>query len=274
MNNDFKFSVLMSVYIKEKAEYLKQSLDSIFSQLLMPDQVVLVEDGPLNDELYSVIRSFSNNPIMKIVKIEKNMGLTNALNEGLKFCDNNLVARMDSDDIASRERFIKQIAAFKENPNCAIIGSDVIEFFEDSSLVNSKRVMPKTHEQIIEFSRKRNPFNHPSVMYKKDIILSVGGYEDFPYFEDYNLWVKVLQSGYETLNLAEYLVKMRTPLDFYKRRGGYKYFKHMRRFKKHLYSIGHMNLRQYAFNVFAHSAIALSPTFIRKIIYTRFLRKK
>ena len=134
--------------------------------------------------------------------------------------------------------------------------------------------MPKLFDEIFSFSQKRNPFNHPSVIYKKDVILSLGGYEVFPYFEDYNLWVKVLQAGHKTMNLPEFLVNMRTPLDFYKRRGGFKYFQHMKRFKRHLLEVGHMSKKQYIFNVFFHSLIALSPVFIRKIFYKTFLRKK
>jgi glycosyltransferase involved in cell wall biosynthesis len=101
-------SVLMSVYYKENPEYLQQALESIWdAQTLKPDEIVLVEDGPLTTELYSILTNWKNklDKILKRVPLEKNEGLTKALNMGIEHCSGEFIARMDSDDISCPNRF-------------------------------------------------------------------------------------------------------------------------------------------------------------------------
>ena len=168
------YSVLMSVYYKEKAIHLDESMQSIFNQTILTNDFVLVCDGTLTSELDTVIGKYQKKypNILNIKRLKTNKGLGNALNEGLNLCKNELVARMDSDDIAKIDRCEKELNAFNNNQNISIVGSAIEEFVENTNqVVNIKRV-PSDYLEIIKFSKKRNPFNHPSVMFKKSDIIS------------------------------------------------------------------------------------------------------
>ena len=178
-----KFSVLLSVYYKEKPNCLKESLSSIFNQRCLPTEVVLVEDGPLTCELNNVISEFLDKGLkIEIVRLAKNQGLGKALNEGLKHCSYDLVARMDTDDIAKPDRFERQIIAFRDHPELEVVGAWIDEFEGDVSNVISVRKLPENHSEIYQFAKKRNPINHPVVMFRKKAVLSVGGVSAFSLF--------------------------------------------------------------------------------------------
>lgn len=193
-----KYSVLMSIYKNEKPDYFKISLDSMINQTIKPDEIVLVKDGPLTADLEKIIHDYQEKlpSLFVVVTLKKNVGLGLALNEGLKVCKNELVARMDTDDISLPSRCEKQLMVFKEYPNTSILGSNIDEFSEHPSEIVSSRVVPEEHKEIIKFSRMRNPFNHPTVMYKKKDILESGGYGDFRRNQDYELFVRMLNNGY------------------------------------------------------------------------------
>lgn len=149
------FSVLLSVYKKERIDNLRQSLDSLFAQTIFPDEVILVEDGPLSDKLNNVVNEYqSNYSALKVVSLPVNQGLGKALNEGLKHCSHDLVARMDTDDIAKPERFEKQVKVFRKHPEVDVVGSWIDEFEGDISHVVSVRRLPECHEEILSFAKK------------------------------------------------------------------------------------------------------------------------
>lgn len=216
------YSVLMSVYHREKAEYLRAAMDSIWSQTIPTDNFVLVCDGPLNAELDAVIEEMeASHPELMVIHLEKNGGLGNALNEGIKHCKNKLVARMDSDDISRSDRCERQLKVFETHPEIDICSGTIIEFRDDVNNKVGKRELPETSEEIRAFSRKRNPFNHPAVMFKKAAVESASGYDEtYHLFEDYYLWIRMLRNGSVGHNLKEVLVYMRTTEDLYWRRGG------------------------------------------------------
>ena len=161
-----KYSVLMSVYYKEKAEFLRASMDSICAQTIPASDFVLVCDGLLNDELDTVIESFQDRlgDILQVVSLRENVGLGNALNVGLRYCKNEIVVRMDSDDISFAERCERQLEVFRNRPEISICSSTVLEFRNSTSELVGERRLPERHEAICVFSRKRNPFNHPAVI--------------------------------------------------------------------------------------------------------------
>ena len=203
-----KFSVLISVYCTEKPQYLDRALKSIWDeQLLKPNQIVLVKDGPLTEELENVIEFWKNRvgSIFDIISLELNVGLGEALNIGIKSCIHDLVARMDSDDISLPSRFLDQIKLFKEKTNLDIIGSNVGEFWEEESVV-AFRMVPMTNEDIIKKSKRKNPFNHPSVMYKKKAVLEAGGPQNFTGFDDYFLWIRMIKNGSKCENIQKVLL--------------------------------------------------------------------
>ena len=240
-------SVLMSVYHKEKPEYLKQAIESIQTQTLSTNDFVLVCDGPLNEQLDGVIATKQQEmgDTLNVVRLAKNGGLGNALNEGIKHCKNELVARMDSDDIAYSDRCEKQIAVFNAHPEVSICSGIVEEFATDPNTVDTRRVPPETNAEIVEFAKKRNPFNHPCVMYKKSAVEAVGSYQDFYLLEDYYLWLRMLMAGYQGYNIQEPLLHMRAGSDMYQRRAGWKYAKTQAKLFKFMKQQGFIGNGQY-----------------------------
>lgn len=263
------FSVLLSLYSKESPDFLRQSLDSIFNQTLPPDEVILVEDGPLTDELYAVLAKY---PQLKIVKLEKNGGLGKALNEGLKHCSFELVARMDTDDICFPDRFEKQIKFMEENPKISLLSGYIDEFNDNPNNIISTRTVPLKHEEIKKYLKKRNAFNHMAVMFKKGIVLDCGGYQSVPFFEDYNLWIRMIQKGCQVANIPQILVKARVGNDMIGRRHGLAYAKHEIFFLKLQFANGFLTKTDYLKLLFLRIPLRLIPKFALKLIY-KFLRK-
>ena len=269
-----EYSVLMSVYHKERPEYLKQAIESIQVQSLSTNDFVLVCDGPLNDELDAVIQTkqLEMGENLNVVRLAKNGGLGNALNEGIKHCKNELVARMDSDDIAYPDRCEKQIAVFNTHSEVSICSGIVEEFTTDPNTVDTRRVPPETNAEIIEFAKKRNPFNHPCVMYKKSAVKAVGSYQDFYLLEDYYLWLRILMAGYQGYNIQEPLLHMRAGSDMYKRRSGWKYAKTQAKLFKFMKQQGFIGNGQYIKSCVIRSGSALAPNWLRKFMFERVLR--
>ena len=184
---ELKFSVLMSVYKKENAEYFKQAMDSVINQTLAPEQIVLVRDGEVPELLQQTIDEYLEKfpELFTYVPLEQNGGLGNALNFGLNYCRNELVARMDTDDICVPDRFEKQVAFFKENPEIDIVGGNIAEFSESIEKIIDYRVVPKTQDEISKRIKTRSPLNHVTVMFKKTAVLNAGNYQPFHFVEDW-----------------------------------------------------------------------------------------
>ncbi|MBI6191593.1 glycosyltransferase [Providencia rettgeri] len=223
-----KFSVLLSVYKNERAECLELSLNSIaIEQTKKPNEIVLVKDGPLTKKLETIIVDFkkSTEIPVKIISLKNNVGLGNALNEGLRHCSHDWVFRMDTDDISLPHRFEKQINFIINNPKIAILGAHIEEYDNDMTVSIGVRKTPCTHSKIIDYIKSRNPFNHMTVAFRKDVIESVGGYQHHLYMEDYNLWIRVIAAGHQVGNIDEILVNVRGGDSMVKRRKGLVYIK-------------------------------------------------
>ena len=270
-----EYSVLMSVYHKEKPEDLKQAIDSFQAQALPTNNFVLVCDGPLNDALDRVIvaKQQEMGAVLNVVRLAKNGGLGNALNEGIKHCKNELVARMDSDDIAYPDRCERQIAVFNTHPEVSICSGIVEEFTTDPNIVDTRRVPPEINAEIVEFAKKRNPFNHPCVMYKKTAVEAAGSYQDFYLLEDYYLWLRMLMAGYQGYNIQEPLLHMRAGSEMYLRRAGWKYAKTQEKLFKFMKDSGFIRNGQYIKSCVIRSGSALAPNWLRKFMFEKVLRK-
>lgn len=267
------FSVLMSLYIKERPEFLCQSLDSIFSQSLCADEIILVEDGPLTDELYDALNKYnSNHPELKVVSLPVNGGLGNALNEGLKHCSNELVARMDTDDIAKPDRFEKQVKFMENNPDIGICSGWIEEFEGTIDNVKSIRKVPATHEEIGVYLKSRSPLNHPAVMFRKSCVEKAGGYKHFPLFEDWYLWARMFKSGAKFANFQESLLYFRTSADMIKRRGGITYARNSYKFQRELHRLGLISMSNAVKNGIIRGIVYLMPNRIRALVYKKLLR--
>lgn len=266
------FSVLLSIYKKEQSAYLKQSLDSLFTQTLFPSEIILVKDGLLTSELDCIIAEYVQKyPAIKVIPLEHNQGLGKALNEGLKHCSYNLVARMDTDDIAKPDRFEKQLQVFKEHPEIDVCSSWIEEFDENINNILSIKKLPENHQEIAHYAKHRCPVNHPVVMYKKDAVLRAGGYEGFP--EDYRLWIKMLMNGSKFYNIQESLLYFRFSKDMIKRRGGWKYAIDDIKSQISFYKMGFISLPTLLYNIIIRITIRLIPNSLRATIYKKFLRK-
>lgn len=266
-------SVLMSVYIKEKPEYLDKALESIFLQTRQADEIVLVEDGKLNKELYSVIQKYNNGSIkIKIVSLEQNMGLGKALNIGLLNCNYDLIARMDSDDIATLDRLYIQEKFMEENKDITVCGGNIAEFYEEGKVVRVKN-MPLEYKALYKYAKYRNPLNHMTVMFRKQDILDVGNYMHLNGLEDYYLWSRVLSSGKKAGNIDKILVYARINRDFSGRRGGYNYFKQYSKLRRLQYELKLLNYKEYIYAWILSFGVTMQPKFIRKLIYKIFLRR-
>lgn len=271
---EVKYSVLMSVYFKENPEFFRISVESMLNQTLSPSEIVIVCDGKLTEELDKVVEEFEENykDIVKVLRLEKNSGLANALNEGLKLCDCEYVARMDTDDVSVSDRMECQLRQMQE-ANADISSGTIEEFETDENVTKCKKTLPKSQEEILKYARRRNPFNHPCVVFKKSKVLEVGGYERYNLFEDYQLWLKMLSAGCVGLNLEKTLLKMRTGSGMYARRGGISYLKNAWKVERFKRKIGFSSRKDYVICMGAKVVFSLVPSSVREFFYKKFLRK-
>jgi len=259
----------MSVYYKEKPEYLQQSIESILHQTAPTDDFVLVCDGPLTPELDSVISKYAT---LHVVRLKENGGLGRALNEGMKHCQHDLIARMDSDDISRPDRCERELRVFRDHPDVDIVSGTIEEFITSPEEVYSKRVLPETSAEIVQFAKKRNPFNHPAVMYRKSAVEAAGGYRDFYLLEDYFLWIRMLLKGCEGYNIQEPVLWMRAGSDLYKRRSGWKYVESEKKLFSYMLKEKFINRGEYTSAVLSRAAGAMVPNSVRSFLYKRMLR--
>ena len=268
------FSVLMSIYKGENPNYLKQAFDSLIAQTLQPSEVLLIEDGPLTKELYDVINIYQKRyPILKTYVFHENVMLGRALAKGVLLCSNEIIARMDTDDIALPERFEKQYKYLKSHPRVSVVGS-AIEEFNDKKTLYSQKYMPKTTKQIRRYIKYRNPINHMTVMFRKADVLCAGNYRHYPLLEDYDLWNRMINKGYMLHNLSDILVKARTNENRYAKRGGFEYFKTFTKLRLLQYQLGILNKLELINSLIGTMIMTLTPNWSRKIAYHFFLRKQ
>lgn len=269
------YSVLMSLYIKEKPEYLRLAIDSMLNQTVKPDEIVIVEDGPLTDSLYAILDEYKAKypEIVRTVKNEKNLGLGLALNVGLKDCKNELVARMDTDDISKPDRCEKQLKVFAENMSFSIVGAYVDEFIDNPEKIESTRAVPVTNDEIYQFAKKRSAFNHPAVMYRKSRVLAFGGYANLRRNQDVDLFGRMLFGGCKAQNVPESLLLFRCNNDLAKRRKSWEntksYIDTIGNFRK----MGYSSFKDYAIVAVAQIGVFLMPAFLQHLVYKLFLRK-
>jgi len=268
------FSVLMSVYAKEQPKWLRLAAESVFSQTLKPAEVVLVEDGTLTEELETAVQELeTEHTELKVIRRKENQGLGYALNEGLKNCSHELVARMDTDDICKPWRFERQVDFMERNPDVAVLGAWIDEFTENINNIKSIRKTPQENAEIYEFGKRRNPINHPVVMFRKSAVEDSGGYLPIPLFEDYYLWARMLVHGYKFHNIQESLLYFRCSPDMYKRRGGIKYALVEIKFQRILQEIGYVSCARACKNICIRFATRIMPNSLRAWIYETFARK-
>ena len=269
-----EFSVLITVYEKEKPYNLRKSLLTSYRQTIKPKEIVLVCDGILTQDLYNEIENIKNLiPILKVYQLSTNVGSGPASCFGVEKCNTDLIARMDSDDYSEETRFEKQIKAFEENPNLIMVGTNILE--KNTEFTAFKTVPEKT-EEIREYSKFRNPFNNPSSMMKKEYILKVGNYRKFRYLEDYDLTMRLIHDNptKDFLNIQEPLVIMQTNNSSYLRRGGLLYVKTEFFLQIDFYRRGYISKVELCRNIFIRNIVRVMPNSMRKLIYKKKMRER
>lgn len=260
------FSVLLSVYKNERAEYFEQCLNSIYNQSLLSKDIIIVHDGPLTHELYQVLDKWRLLlPIIEVV-LQNNVGLGEALNAGLTHCKYDLVARVDTDDINIPTRFELQYKYMKEHEDIALCGSHIDEFDTDPLITTSHRKVP-LNKDFNNSIFKRNPINHMTVMFRKSAVLDVGGYQHLRFMEDYFLWVRMYVKGYKLVNLDTVLVKARTGNGMLERRKGLNYYRSELTFMNKVLKMNIKNKPKIMVTFLIRSHIRLLPQSALKKVY-------
>lgn len=271
-----QLSVLMSLYIKEKPEYAKACFDSLLRQTVQADGWLIVEDGPLSEEMYTLLNKYQSDypDLIKRVPLKKNQGLGLALRAGVPKCKNELIARMDTDDIAREDRFEKQLKMFEQNPELDICGSNIDEFEVSPDVIIAKRTVPLRHKEIAKYQKRRDAFNHMTVMFKKSAVLKAGNYKSCPLMEDTYLWVRMIQSGSNCANIGESLVYARIGHDLFERRGGIAYFKKYYHGRKQVYQTGFIGTYDYCISLIVQLGICLLPNKLRGLVFKKSLHRE
>lgn len=264
----------MSVYFKERPEWLQEAINSVLNQTVPPSEIVLVEDGPLTEVLYNVIAQYKQNPIFTIIPLEKNVGLGLALREGIMQCKNELIARMDTDDISEPNRCEKELQKLIEDRSLDIVGCWENEFWGNSTIdVFSCHKVPENHDEIKKFMQRRCALLHPTVIFKKTAVLKAGNYQHRPLFEDYDLFVRMLQTGSKCYNIQEGLYFLRVNPNLFKRRGGFKYGLTQLKFKYEMYRSGFSSFLDFFISGLGHFCVCLMPNKGRSLFYKTILRR-
>lgn len=269
------FSVCISVYINDKPQDFRVAMNSVIQQTLPPSEIVLVVDGPICKELEEVIEELKNEEVpLKVIQLKENKGHAIARQTGIENVSYDLVAIMDSDDIAEPDRFEKQIKCFEKEPDLSVLGGQIDEFVDSIDNVVGIRGVPLEHHEICQYLKSRCPMNQVTVMMKKKDVLSVGGYCAWYCDEDYYLWIRMLQAGYKFSNLSDRLVHVRVGKEMYSRRGGMKYFKSEARLQKYMWNKGIINVYRYMFNVSIRIVVQVfMPNALRSIAFQKLFRK-
>lgn len=261
------FSVLMAVYKNDSPAYLLKAIASVLEQTLKPNQFVIVGDGPLPDEIIALIEDFSCRcSAIKFIPLAANVGLGAALNEGLKHCEYEFVARMDADDICLPDRFAKQVAFMQAHPDVAVSSGAIEEFDDQSGESIALRKVPQGHEAIAHMARRRNPINHMATFFRKNAVVEAGGYPPLRTSQDYALWSLLLKNGHNMANLPDLLVRVRTGRGFLERRG-LSYLKGEVALLRYQKQIGFLNWFDYLINIAIRTAFRLPPAPVKRLLY-------
>lgn len=269
-----EYSVLMTVYKKDNPIYLRKSMLSMLNQTVLTNDFVIVKDGPIGSELQEVINSIDEKypGLINQVQLKENMGLGLALNEGLKVCKNDLVTRMDADDISLKTRCEQQLKEFEKDSELDIVGCYVDEFIGEENNVVCTRKVPTTHEEILKFAKLRDPFNHPTVMYKKSKVLLCGGYKNLRKNQDTDLWIRMLMSGCKAKNINESLLLFRFGEDTFKRRKKWLNTRLLMEVRYNAYKVGFNSFTDFLKIASAQIMIYIMPLSFQKWLYKNYLR--
>lgn len=270
------YSVLMTVWKNENPVFFDLAVESMVCQTVRTNDFVIVCDGPLTEALDAVIDKYTRKypELFQIVRLPENVGIGKANSFGLKYCKNDLIAKMDADDIAVPVRCEKQLELFENQEKLMVAGGFIEEFDQDPEAPFAIRSVPTQNDEIRKFARRRQPFNNMTVMYRREAVKAVGGYRDFRRNEDYDLYLRMLHAGCYAQNLPDILVKARVNNGAYSRRASWATFDGCMKSRWYGYKIGYSSLLDFLVCVLGELVIVISPRKLQHFIYQRFLRKE
>lgn len=269
-----QYSVLMSVYEKDNSEWFKEAIESMALQTYRPSEILVIEDGPITEELHKTIKCCIKEfpGLIKYYRFSQNHGLAEAMRFGVEKCQCEWIARMDADDVSERNRCEEELKMAIQ-VGADIAGCDCDEFIDDINKPISRRVFPEKHENLIHLSKTKVPFCHPAVIMKKSAVLKAGNYHNvFPH-DDYDLFVRMFEAGAIGCTVKKTLFHVRVNKAFYKRRGGWKYVKSLIHFNYQLLVRQWTSPLEFFIRSVGNIVFGLSPTCVRKLLYRRLLRK-
>lgn len=272
-----KFSILMSAYKKDNAQYFRTAVESIsIKQTFQPNEIIIIVDGPIPEELANTIRELESEiPNIKTHWLSENSGLGNAMKIGMMLCSNELVARMDADDIAVPDRFEKQVQFMTLHPEIAVAGGQISEFINTEDNIVGYRRVPTNPLDCKKYYQDRDPINHMTAMLRKSAIIAVGNYQPWHLDEDSFLWGRILKDGYLIANLPDVLVNVRVGNEMYARRGGWNYFKSDSGMLKWKLQSGLISKYRFLYNYIIRFTVqVLMPNSIRAWFFKNLLRKR
>jgi glycosyltransferase involved in cell wall biosynthesis len=260
----------MPVYFRDDPFLLEKALLSVYANSIQPAEVLVVVDGQVSDALNIVINNFVKYSNFKVIRLKVNSGITEALNVGLDNIESEWVFRADADDYNLPDRFEKQIPYLKRG--YALVGGAIQEVDTDGKAL-SVRSLPSEYEDILRFAGIRNPFNHMTVAFNKKNVIDLGYYPYIYLREDYALWAKMLSKGLKAYNLQDVLVYASAGDQMIMRRGGFRYAFAELELQKHLVKCKLKNSLKAVLDGLMRSTLFICPFFIRKYVYTNYLRK-
>jgi glycosyltransferase involved in cell wall biosynthesis len=270
-----QFSLLMSVWRGDDPGFLADAFRSVVhDQTRPPDDVVLVQDGPVSDALATAIADLvATSPVpTALLPLDENVGLGIALDRGMAACQHDIVARMDADDIAIAHRFEVQVPLVEGGVD--LVGSSLLEFGTDIDDIVGRRVPPIDPDEIVRYARFHQPFNHPTVVYRRQAVEAAGGYRHLALMEDYLLFAKMIGQGASVANVEEPLVLYRVGAGAYARRGGVALLKSEWALQRRLLEMGFTNRVQFTRNVVVRGGYRLVPESVRRPAYRLLIATK
>ena len=268
-----KFSVLLNLYAKDRPAWIKQALKSVLTNTVCPNEIVIMVDGPVGNDIQTVLDEAAKNKTVRILSHPVNIGRGAALGYAVPKCNYELIALMDADDVCRQDRFEKQLAAFAANDELAVCGGQIQEVDAATFKPLGARKVPLTHDEIGQYLKTRMPFNNQTVMFKKSAVLNSGNFKAFGLLEDYYMWARVIAKGYKTENLPDLLVDMRVNPAMYGRRGGWMYFQMNKVLFDEMRKLGLLGFKDYYYTLSVRFAVqVLMPNWLRSFFYKSALR--
>lgn len=270
-----KFTATISCYKNDNPADFETAFLSIYNQTRRPDEILVTVDGPIPPELDEKVTRFEREFQAVVLRTAQNNGLGMAHAQAVSHASHELIAIMDADDISAPDRFEKQLSYFEAHPEADIVGGQIEEFIGNTGNIVGKRTVPEDDHMVKRYLRRRCPFNHMTIMFKKSAVIKAGNYQDWHYNEDYFLYCRMLLNGAIFHNLPDTLVYVRVGEEMYRRRGGWKYFKSEAKLQGWMLRHKIISFPRYCMNVLIRLCVQVfMPNWMRGLMFQKLFRSQ